>query len=555
MATTRDSVPASEVYRDSYVTRAVEGAQGAIQRAGAGNPNMPDYSMIAPATGPARNRPQMPQAGAIQNGNPALAGTLRGNRPSTGELPKSAMDAGTAVRDILGLSVASMVNAAEPAIDYGRGVINFGRGLFGSSNSSSPETKPPQSAATTTTMPPELSGVNSAGLIASRNVDGSVTTDPSRGYIMGLGGGSQLADRARRGIEAGRTVALGDKARNPVSYVDDFAKANKQFAEANRIRQSAIDMMPRGAGVVVPEGQSATDRLRELVETINNPRNNNELNTAYRAANALVPAVSGENQGRFADSQAEAALIRAQQEAAQLNAEAPVRAAEAQERRARAQAAFAAMDDNAKSRYIQTANAYIEAGDFDTGLGMLDALGGLTGMRSDEVDGKANGGLVEGYAGGGFVEPTMQRTMGTGAVGMFGAQGAGDDTIQKYQQYSAKAQELNLPLLGYDEFVNLSGSGVKGYAMGGVVEGYADGGMVDVSGKAVVDTDPNAPTDSIPAVVDGQRPAALDSGEFVIPKDVVQFYGTDKLTKMIEKARNPDGKNGNQQSGAIAAFA
>jgi hypothetical protein len=532
MATTRDSVPASEVYRDSYVTRAVEGAQGAIQRAGAGNPNMPDYSMIAPATGPARNRPQMPQAGAIQNGNPALAGTLRGNRPSTGELPKSAMDAGTAVRDILGLSVASMVNAAEPAIDYGRGVINFGRGLFGSSNSSSPETKPPQSATTAS----------------------ATTQDPSRGYIMGLGGGSQLADRARRGIEAGRTVALGDEARNPVNYVD-FDGANKKFAEANRIRQSAIDMMPRGAGVVVPEGQSATDRLRELVETINNPRNNNELNTAYRAANALVPAVSGENQGRFADSQAEAALIRAQQEAAQLNAEAPVRAAEAQERRARAQAAFAAMGDDAQSRYIQTAQAYIDAGDIDTGLGMLDALGGLTGMRSDEVEGKANGGLVEGYAGGGFVEPTMQRTMGTGAVGMFGAQGAGDDTIQKYQQYSAKAQELNLPLLGYDEFVNLSGSGVKGYAMGGVVEGYADGGMVDVSGKAVVDTDPNAPTDSIPAVVDGQRPAALDSGEFVIPKDVVQFYGTDKLTKMIEKARNPDGKNGNQQSGAIAAFA
>ena len=52
-----------------------------------------------------------------------------------------------------------------------------------------------------------------------------------------------------------------------------------------------------------------------------------------------------------------------------------------------------------------------------------------------------------------------------------------------------------------------------------------------------MDTDPNAPTDSIPAMVDEAMPAKLDSGEFVIPKDVVQFFGTDKLNKLIAQAR------------------
>ena len=70
---------------------------------------------------------------------------------------------------------------------------------------------------------------------------------------------------------------------------------------------------------------------------------------------------------------------------------------------------------------------------------------------------------------------------------------------------------------------------------------FANGGEVpdprDVGGRMVMDTDPNAPTDSIPAMVDEAMPAKLDSGEFVIPKDVVQFFGTDKLNKLIAQAR------------------
>lgn len=82
-------------------------------------------------------------------------------------------------------------------------------------------------------------------------------------------------------------------------------------------------------------------------------------------------------------------------------------------------------------------------------------------------------------------------------------------------------------------------SALRGVANRGM--NFADGGQIpdprDVSGRMVVDADPNAEVDSIPAVVDEMMPAKLDSGEFVIPTDVVQFFGTDKLNKMIAQAR------------------
>jgi hypothetical protein len=64
-----------------------------------------------------------------------------------------------------------------------------------------------------------------------------------------------------------------------------------------------------------------------------------------------------------------------------------------------------------------------------------------------------------------------------------------------------------------------------------------------MGGRMVIDPSPTAGTDSIPAMIDEQHPAKIDSGELIFPKDVVLFYGTDRLMKMIEKARNPNGSN------------
>jgi len=70
--------------------------------------------------------------------------------------------------------------------------------------------------------------------------------------------------------------------------------------------------------------------------------------------------------------------------------------------------------------------------------------------------------------------------------------------------------------------------------------GMADGGPVSalpvpVAGRKVVG--PGGPReDAIPAVVDGQQPAALSSGEFVIPEHVVRWKGEEFFHKLINAA-------------------
>jgi hypothetical protein len=71
--------------------------------------------------------------------------------------------------------------------------------------------------------------------------------------------------------------------------------------------------------------------------------------------------------------------------------------------------------------------------------------------------------------------------------------------------------------------------------MGGTMR-YAAGGAVDVGGKQVVGPG-TGKSDSIPAVIDGQRPAALSTGEFIFPKKAAEYFGTKFLDAMVSKAR------------------
>lgn len=115
--------------------------------------------------------------------------------------------------------------------------------------------------------------------------------------------------------------------------------------------------------------------------------------------------------------------------------------------------------------------------------------------------------------------------------------------VNEYRDYAMGARQLGLPAVPFEKFLSLRAGArqpqqaVQPYS----AMGFANGGEIPdpqaVAGKMVVDTDPNAPTDSIPAVIDGEQPAKLDSGEFVLPDDVVKFFGTDKLNKMIAQAR------------------
>lgn len=87
------------------------------------------------------------------------------------------------------------------------------------------------------------------------------------------------------------------------------------------------------------------------------------------------------------------------------------------------------------------------------------------------------------------------------------------------------------------------------FAEGGMVEEYqprrlyAGGGPVEESSHGYglrpmrqVQGDPNM-TDSVPAVVDGREPAALDHGEIIWPRDVSEYWGLKTFNEMVKKAR------------------
>lgn len=101
---------------------------------------------------------------------------------------------------------------------------------------------------------------------------------------------------------------------------------------------------------------------------------------------------------------------------------------------------------------------------------------------------------------------------------------------------SVKSAEEVIPMLAQQQAM-LSQKLAKQTDMGGTgALGFADGGEVDVGG-ALLDGPGTGKSDSIPAIIDGEQPAALSKGEFVIPQKVVDYYGTKFLDAMVDKAR------------------
>lgn len=163
------------------------------------------------------------------------------------------------------------------------------------------------------------------------------------------------------------------------------------------------------------------------------------------------------------------------------------------------------------------------------------------------LENAANNSQVPGYANGGIVTSNLSNGGGVPA-----------DAIQRYQVYVNTVRQLGLNPVPFQSFLqattqqppvptqqpaapqlqaaSIPGNEILGYAKGGVV-GMSMRDPTDASGKMVIDLNPNSPTDSIPAVVDGMQPAKLDSGEIVFPKEAVMFYGIERLMRMIQKAR------------------
>ena len=168
------------------------------------------------------------------------------------------------------------------------------------------------------------------------------------------------------------------------------------------------------------------------------------------------------------------------------------------------------------------------------------------GNQALPTEGFADGGLIEGFEFGGMVEEFAQGgpVAAVGPTADIGeAPQAADlqEVAQEYGQYAAAATESGLQPIAMNEYIDLlqQGQQLLQQTPGAAAEGFSEGGEVGaipVGGQQVIDPAVgynDSGGDTIPAVIDGQRPAALKSGEFVIPPEVVRAKGTEFFEKLI----------------------
>jgi len=92
--------------------------------------------------------------------------------------------------------------------------------------------------------------------------------------------------------------------------------------------------------------------------------------------------------------------------------------------------------------------------------------------------------------------------------------------------------------------------------LAGFVPQYAQGGIANLSGGRYLDGNTDGMADKVPANIDGQQPAALSDGEFVVPADVVSHLGNGNsnagvmqlyaMMDNVRKARTGNPKQGKQ---------
>lgn len=141
---------------------------------------------------------------------------------------------------------------------------------------------------------------------------------------------------------------------------------------------------------------------------------------------------------------------------------------------------------------------------------------------------------VSGYAAGGMVEePSL---FGFVKYALNGGRLPGE-VDQQQQQSQQQAPQLNEPFAvanGISAIQNRKRQ--LDEAMN-----YAEGGAISVGGRQVLGAG-DGKSDSLPAIIDGKKPAALSTGEFVFPVEAVMHFGMDKLNKMVEAARASSSK-------------
>lgn len=146
-----------------------------------------------------------------------------------------------------------------------------------------------------------------------------------------------------------------------------------------------------------------------------------------------------------------------------------------------------------------------------------------SGMKEPEarqLAGFAGGGFIEGYADGGAIGRAQTQQL--------------NPLVSQYGQYLQAAAQTGVAPVPFTQYINLLGS-TRG-AMQQTPSQFADGGDVSTLNRPL-EGPGTGRSDSIPAVIDGVKPAALSRGEFVLDEETTKYYGTKFLKELQRKAK------------------
>lgn len=405
---------------------------------------------------------------------------------------------------------------------------------------------PPPATAKPATAKPATAQDNTLNYV---NPPNSITSQKD-GRVLGLAG----RDANGRGPNSNFVDGFGSDFARTTALHDRGVQRHAAFMERNK-----------GAGIVIPDNTDS--RVADLYDKARSTTRNARPGDHAPIREARLYAAQAEQLGGTAQNATTVggALRREAMSQAGANyrtsadnaAVADVRGAQAHNYDARA--AASARDPRAGSLSISDYPDLVDSGQ------IVELEGGGPDMQHPPTAAimasihktYEDGGLVQSFEDGGYVQGFAAGGP-VSALGRATPQVPDRPALQAYQAYASGSQAMGLPPVGFEEFVQMQqgATAARAGAAGQGPMGFAEGGPVpdpSVSGKMVVDTDPATNGDTIPAMIDGEAPAALKSGEFVIPDDVVMFFGTDKLNKMIAQARKPaDG--GSETAGGPTAL-
>jgi hypothetical protein len=145
------------------------------------------------------------------------------------------------------------------------------------------------------------------------------------------------------------------------------------------------------------------------------------------------------------------------------------------------------------------------------------------------------------------------QTMGTGQ----GWQGTGNQGLATWGNILNQGYQNQMAQFEADQNASSGWGNVLGTGLGFAASFLEEGGVIPEPGSVQRFADGGQPIpeemspsggaipDDIPAEIDGQAPARLNAGEFVVPQDVVKWVGEKGMQQFILKARKElEGGNG-----------